>query len=118
MDNADGQSTGSPLCPVRPWPIPDADRSPKAISDYISLVNQTYPGGFRALNVAKITEGTNDESDDTNMADAEQEGAGNGDGPSAEKDPVDARNESLQSLAYAIILRMQSAIPFTLWPFC
>lgn len=81
-------------CPVRPWPIPNADRSPKNISEYIALVNQTIPGGFRALDVDKIRQGIQegDEAADTKMGDGED---GNGtDEAAAMKDPGEAKNEA------------------------
>ena len=90
----------SSTCPIRPWPIANADRAPKNISEYISLVNQTYPGGFRALNVEKIREGleAGDDSADTKMADGDDEDEG--DDASTAKDPLEARNEVLFSIVY------------------
>ena len=93
----------SHTCPVRPWPIPNADRSPKNISEYITLVNQTYPGGFRALDVNKIREGAegSDEAADAKMGDAEDRKDGdNGEEASAAKDPLEARNETLFNIVY------------------
>lgn len=87
-------------CPVRPWPIPNADRSPKNISEYIELVNRTYPGGFRALNVDKIREGLEDgdESADTKMEEGED--GDEGEDTAATKDPLEARNETLFNVVY------------------
>ncbi|PKS09405.1 hypothetical protein jhhlp_004020 [Lomentospora prolificans] len=96
MEHTDAQNA------IRPWPIADADRKPKTISDYISLVNQTYPGGFRALNIDKINDGTIDESRDTKMVDVDGErNAGDSDDSLSGKDPVEARNESLQNIIVA-----------------
>lgn len=92
-------------CPVRPWPIPDADRSPRNISEYIALVNRTYPGGFRALNVDRIKEGAQegDEAADAKMGDGED--GDDGDDASAVKDPLEARNEALFNIVYVSGLR-------------
>lgn len=86
-------------CPVRPWPVSNADRSPKNISEYIALVNRTHPGGFRALNVDKIREGVEEggESADSKM-DGGEDGEDEGDDASATKDPLEARNEALLSI--------------------
>lgn len=110
--NADAaMQDSSPNCPVRPWPVANADRAPKNISEYISLVNQTYPGGFRALNVDKIREGleAGDESADAKMADGDDEDEG--DDASDAKDPLEARNEALFSIVYVPTCRDAAQFP-------
>lgn len=87
-------------CPVRPWPIPNADRSPKNISEYIELVNRTYPGGFRALNVDKIREGLEDGDELANTKMGDGEDGGEAEDASATKDPIEARNETLFNVVY------------------
>lgn len=84
-------------CPVRPWPVPNADRGPKNISEYIAFVNQTHPGGFRALNIDKLKEGAQDgdEPADTKMGDGDAADEGED-----ARDPLEARNEALFSIGY------------------
>lgn len=96
------QSSSPQWCPIRPWPIPNADRGPKDISEYISLVNRTYPGGFRAVNVDKIKEGAKegDGQGDTEMDDADAGDEEDTDATVA-KDPLEARNEALFNIVYA-----------------
>ncbi|SPN99819.1 uncharacterized protein DNG_02671 [Cephalotrichum gorgonifer] len=98
MDSTPPWQNSSLPCPVRPWPIPNADRGPKSISDYIALVNQTHPGGFRALNVDKLKEGIQDgdEPADTKMSDSDV--ADDADDEPGARDPLDARNEALFSI--------------------
>jgi len=71
-------------CPMGPVPVPDADRKPKNIREYLQYVNHTYPGGFRALRLNILNKGKEHEVD-TDMADAAENDEDAASGPN----PVD-----------------------------
>jgi hypothetical protein len=73
------------LCPIQPIPIAGADRKPKTRREYLQYVNQTYPGGFRALRKDILNRKLETQDEDTDMADAEKDEGK----PEPDKNPID-----------------------------
>jgi hypothetical protein len=113
VDTTSKMQHPSPTCPIRPWPIPNADRGPKSIAEYIAQVNRAYPGGFRAVDIDTVGEDAKeaDEEADTDMDGA---GAGEDEGgadASATKDPLEARNETLYNIVYVESPQRSTRLP-------
>jgi hypothetical protein len=69
--NSNGSIMDKP-CPIGPIPVPGADRKPTNTREYLQYVNQTEPGGFRALRKRILSKDKNG-WEDINMGGAEDD---------------------------------------------
>jgi mediator of RNA polymerase II transcription subunit 17 len=86
---------------LRPVPIPDADKKPKTIADFIGRIN-SQPGGFRSVTEEQLNQEIEEEEErrrngvdeDVDMSVSDGDGAEDED----ERDPAAVRMEVLKNI--------------------
>lgn len=97
--------SGSQPLSLRPFPVPEADKKPQSISDFIARIN-SQTGGFRTVTEDRLKREIEEErqgqangDEDVLMSDEEEEAGDDG-----AKDPAAVRFEVLRNIECDILL--------------